>query len=214
LTFGLAAFVLATIVGQLAAGVRAARASTGARWPRAVAVAVTRRRRLYGGLLVHTGVVLAAVAIAASSSYSIQGEQRLQLGEQLRVGGYTATLVGIDPQRTARRMAITARVALSKDGRPLGVHAPALSFYPSATQAIGTPSVESRLTEDAYLVLASVDDERTAATIRLSINPLVAWLWVAGGVMVAGSAVAGWPARRSRRPLPAPAAPVEAKVGV
>ena len=197
LTFGLAAFVLATISQQVLMGIGAARRSGASGWFAATALALRRRRRLYGGLVVHAGVVLAAVAIAASSSYGLEDERRLTVGESLRVGDYTATLVGIEPERTDRRMAITARVALERDGRPLGVHAPALSFYPAATQAIGTPSVETRATEDAYLVLTSVNDERTAATIRMAVNPLVLWLWVSGGVMVAGAVIAGWPGRRS-----------------
>ncbi|CAN5128392.1 heme lyase CcmF/NrfE family subunit [soil metagenome] len=201
LTFGLATFVAATILAQFVNGAGLARAATGAGWPRALGIAVARRRRLYGGLVVHAGVVLAAVAIAASSTYGLEGERRLSVGESFAVGDYTARLTAIEPERTPRRMAITAHVALSKDGRPMGVHAPALSFYPAATQAIGTPSVETRASEDAYLVLASVNDERTEATIRLAVNPLVLWLWIAGGVMVAGSLLAGWPARR-RQPRP------------
>lgn len=149
----------------------------------------------------HTGVVLAAVAIAASSSYGLDGERALAVGDSFSVGDYTATLVGIRPERTPRRMSITAEVALSEDGRDLGVHEPALSFYPSMTQAVGTPSVETRATEDAYLVLASVNDNRTQATIRLAVNPLVLWLWVSGGVMVAGALLAGWPGRPAAPPV-------------
>ncbi|MPZ89788.1 MAG: hypothetical protein GEU81_17395, partial [Nitriliruptorales bacterium] len=204
LTFGLAAFVVATIPAQFAAGARAVRQGHDTGWARALALAVTRRRRLYGGLVVHTGVVLAAVAIAASSAYGSEGEQRLEIGDSFSVGSHTATLVGIDSERTDRRMAISARVALSRGGRDLGVHAPALSFYPSASQAIGTPSVDSGALRDAYLVLTSVNDARTAATIRLALNPLVPWLWVAGGVMVAGALFAGWPGRRPRPATPAP----------
>jgi cytochrome c-type biogenesis protein CcmF len=198
LTFGLAAFVLATVVEQFIAGARAVRDSRGVGWVRSLGLAVARRRRLYGGLTVHLGVVLAAVAIGGSSAYAIEGERALEVGDSLRVGDYTATLVAIEPERTPRRMTITARVALERGGTDLGVHAPALSFYPSASQAVGTPSVETGGLEDAYLVLASVDDARTSATIRLAVNPLMLWLWVAGGIMVTGAVIAGWPGRRRR----------------
>jgi cytochrome c-type biogenesis protein CcmF len=214
LTFGLAAFVLATVIEQFIAGARAVRDSRSVGWLRSFGLAVARRRRLYGGLTVHLGVVLAAVAIAGSSAYAIEGEQALEVGESLRVGDYTATLVGIDPERTPRRMAITARVALDRGGTDLGVHAPALSFYPSASQAIGTPSVETGGLEDAYLVLTSVNDARTAATIRLAINPLVLWLWVAGGVMLTGVVMTGWPGRRRAQPADEMAGPVAEEVGV
>ena len=196
LTFGLAVFVLGTIVQQVWMATRATRAATGAGPLRALGLTVLRRRRLYGGLVVHAGVVLAAVAIAASSSYSVEGEATLEVGESFTVGSYTATLQGVIPERTPRRMSITAPVQLSQGDEVLGVYAPQLSFYPAATQAIGTPSVKTRALEDAYLVLASVNDARTQATIRLVVSPLVLWLWIAGGVMVAGAVLAAWPSRR------------------
>jgi cytochrome c-type biogenesis protein CcmF len=214
LTFGLAAFVLATIIEQFIAGARAVRDTRGVGWLGGLGLAVARRRRLYGGLTVHLGVVLAAVAIAGSSAYAIEGERALDVGESLRVGDYTATLVAIEPERTPRRMAITARVALDRGGTDLGVHAPALGFYPSASQAIGTPSVETGALEDAYLVLASVNDARTTATIRLAVNPLVLWLWVAGGVMLTGAVIAGWPSRRRVQPGEEPVLGVAEEVPV
>lgn len=57
--------------------------------------------------------------------------------------------------------------------------------------------------EDAYLVLASVNDARTTATIRLVVNPLVLWLWASGAVMVTGAVIAGWPSRRRVQPADA-----------
>jgi cytochrome c-type biogenesis protein CcmF len=36
-----------------------------------------------------------------------------------------------------------------------------------------------------------------AVTLRLFINPLVAWIWVGGAVVVLGAAFAIWPGRRT-----------------
>ena len=204
LTFGVAVFVLGTVADRVVTGWRATHRAVGCGHGRALWLTVVRRRRLYGGLLTHVGVVLAAVAIAASSSYDVEGQQTLAIGESFDVGGYTATLQGIVSERTDRRMSITAEVAIRRDGKDLGIHEPALSFYPSQAQAVGTPSVNTTIAEDAYLVLTSVDDDRTSATVRLIVSPLVVWLWVAGGVMVTGAAVAGWPARRRAVPSLAP----------
>ena len=204
MTFGLAAFVTATIGWQFAAGAAAARRSTGRGWPGALVVAVGRRRRLYGGLIVHFGVVLAAVAIAASGAYGIDGEEQLRVGESFTVGGYTARLVGVDERPSPRRTSLVARVELTRGNRSFGVHEPAISSYPGTAQGIGTPSVRTGAREDAYLVLSAVDEDRAWARIRLSVNPLMVWLWIAGGIMVAGSVLAGLPARgrRARPPRP------------
>jgi len=204
--FGLAAFVLATIIVQFAEGIYAARASTGAAWPRAALVAVGRRRRLYGGLIVHAGVVLAAVAIAASHAYAYEGQRELRVGESFTVGPYRAELVGVEQRSSPRKNSLVARVALSRGEASYGVHEPSLSFYPSTTDAIGTPSVQTRLGEDVYVTLPAIDAQRGVATVRVTVNPLVVWLWVAGFVMVAGALLAGWPSPRApwrarRRPV-------------
>lgn len=210
LTFGFAVFTAATIAERFAVGAAGVRRSAGYSWARSLAVAILRRRRLYGGLVVHAGVVLAAVAVAASSSYGPEADRQLAVGERFTVGGYTAELVDISRESTDRRMSVAAEIRLTHGGRDLGVREPRLSFYPRATQAIGTPSVITRPSEDVYLVLASVADDREHATLRMAVNPLVMWLWVAGGVMVAGAVLAGMPRlprlprlpgrRRSERP--------------
>ena len=214
LTIGAGVFVLATIGDRVVTGWRATRLATGLGPLPAMWATLLRRRRLYGGLLTHAGVVLAAVAIAASSSYSIDAQETLAVGESFSVGGYTATLEGITPERTDRKMTISVQVAVEEGDRQLGVYQPALSFYPAAVQSIGTPSVRTGLIEDAYLLLASVDDDRTQATVRLIVSPLMLWLWVSGGVMVTGAAVAAWPDRRRRDPEPAGVSPAREEVRV
>jgi cytochrome c-type biogenesis protein CcmF len=205
LTFGLAAFALAAIVERFAAGTQATRRATGRSLPGSLALAVVRRRRFYGGLVVHIGVVLAAVAIAASSSYGVEAERRLEPGDSLAAGPYTATLVDISERTSQRRDSVVATVSLERGERDLGLREARLSVYPRATQAVGTASVTTRLTDDAYLILAAVGEDRDWVTLRLAVNPLVVWLWIAGGVMVAGSLLAGLPALRRRAPPHAPA---------
>ncbi|MCL2393689.1 MAG: hypothetical protein FWC87_03285, partial [Acidimicrobiaceae bacterium] len=76
---------------------------------------------------------------------------------------------------------------------------PAISNYFS--EAVGTPSVDSSVTGDVYLTLAqppsATDPE---AVIGVIVEPLVSWIWVGGGVILVGSALAAFPGRRRRRP--------------
>ncbi|CAN5868782.1 heme lyase CcmF/NrfE family subunit [soil metagenome] len=199
LTFGLAAGTVTAIVGEGVGDAVATRHRDRVGPVVAVARALARRRRRYGGLLVHVGVVLAAVAIAASSTYTTQVEQRLAINESVELDGYEARLVDVERRRTPRRMEVVARVALSRGGTEFGVHEPMLAFYPAATQAVGTPSVQTGPIRDVYLTVAEVDPDSRWATVRMASTPLVLWLWVAGGVMAAGALAAGWPAGRRRR---------------
>lgn len=204
LTFALAAFVLTGVAAEVGRELASARLGANRNRLRSVGRVFVRRRRYYGGLVVHVGVVLAAVAIAASQTFAVEDQRRLQVGDSFSVAGYTARLEGIDRQRDARKMWVSADVTLSRGGTELGSYAPALNFYPNTTQAIGTPAVRSSITDDAYLVLVQADENGEWAVISLAANPLVVWIWISAGVMATGALIAGWPVRR-RRGSPPPA---------
>ena len=98
--FGLGAFAVAGIVRQYALGVGATRrADPGLGWPRALRRTVAGNRRLYGGLIVHVGVVVLAVALAASMGYTTKREFRLAEGEQVTLQSHRFTYLGIDQAR-------------------------------------------------------------------------------------------------------------------
>ncbi len=186
LTFGLAAFALGGIARQFAVGARA----------HGVVRAVRSNPRLYGGLVVHVGVVLIALAVAVSSSYSTRREVRLRDGESATVRGYTVTYLGADRDRSGQKTTVSARVRVERGGDDLGVYEPAVSTFPNSTQGIGTPSVRTGIREDVYLTLVSSPSEQGRVTLGIAVNPLVLWLWIGGGVMALGTLVALAPSLR------------------
>jgi len=159
--------------------------------------------RTNGGMVVHLGVVLIAVALAASQSYSSEIELRLEEGEVARVDGHTLVFEGIETREDAEKTTIAARVRV--DGGK--VYRPAVNEYVFGGQTIGTPSVSTGLREDVFLALLDVPQEPgDPAVVRVVIQPLVTWLWIGGGVMAAGTALAAFPGRR-RRPTEPVSAP-------
>ena len=194
-TFGVAAFALSAVVGEVVRGVRATKRDDDA-WTTAAGRAVAGNRRRYGGLLTHAGVVIVAIAIAGSSSYSVSEERSLAVGETLEVGGYTVTLAGVDRDRTPRFMEVAARTELARGDADLGTREPSLRFYPTMSEAIGRPSVRTGLTEDVYLTVSAASADASGAVVRLTVTPMMLWLWLGGGVMIAGALLAMWPRRR------------------
>jgi cytochrome c-type biogenesis protein CcmF len=185
---------------------------------RALARALAQQRRAYGGLVVHLGFVLAAVAVAASSTYGAAATRPLDVGDTVTVGSWSATLQRVHEVHGARRDSVVADLLLRHDGRAVGVYQPRLSTYPAQSEAVGTPSVRTGPVADAYLTLTEVDRDAGTATVRLAVNPLVLWLWLSAAVMVAGAAVAGWPRRKPPRagaagPVPPARASAEERPG-
>jgi cytochrome c-type biogenesis protein CcmF len=199
LAYGLGAFAVAGIVRQFVLGVQGRRRALGESGPRALGRATRSNPRLYGGLVVHLGVVMIAVALAASSAYSSNAEVRLRRGQQATVEGYTLTYLGSKTSTSAQKTTISARVRVERGDRELGVYAPAISTYPNSTEGIGTPSVRTGIKEDLYLTLVSSPGSGNRVTLSVRVNPMILWLWVGGGVMAIGTILALAP-RLRRRP--------------
>jgi cytochrome c-type biogenesis protein CcmF len=212
LAYGLGAFASAGIVRQFVLGVRGRRRALGESRTVALGRATRSNPRLYGGLVVHFGVVLIAVTLAVSSSYGANQEVRLRRGESALVSGYTLTYLRTREARSEQKTTISADVRVRRGDHDLGVYAPAVSTFPNSTEGIGTPSVRTGITEDVYLTLVSSPKDGGRITLGVRVNPMILWLWIGGGVIALGTLLAllPRPRRRSRAPVPAPPEPAYA----
>ena len=196
MAFGLAAFAIAAIVRETAVAVRARRAADGGGRVRALGRTVSGNPRRYGGMVVHIGVVMIAVALASAGSFGTRQEVRLRRGESATVGGYTITYRGAHTAVSAQKTVRSVDLAVRKGGRVLGTYAPAVSAFPNSTSGIGTPSVRTGLLEDVYLTLISSPNERGRVTVGISIQSMTLWIWLGGAVMALGTIVALTPTAR------------------
>ncbi|MBV9213224.1 MAG: heme lyase CcmF/NrfE family subunit [Actinobacteria bacterium] len=89
--FTLIAFVLAVVGQEFARGAAARRLVSHESWPAALAALVARNRRRYGGYLVHAGIAVLLLGVAASSAFHAQKDVRLLPGQSTRIDGYTVT---------------------------------------------------------------------------------------------------------------------------
>jgi cytochrome c-type biogenesis protein CcmF len=219
LVFGLVAFVAVATIGEMARGVRAFARAHGGSIPSAIAGAVRRDRRLYGGLLVHVGLLVAVVGITTSAVYDRQTEMTLRTGQTASFAGFALRFDGVRTIEQPQRRVIVATLSVTdaSDHAPVVVLTPSLNLYPGATEPIGTPSISkgtpANRFRDLYTALQSREQQGKGATFRLYLNPGVFWLWVGGGVMVLGGVVALWSVKK-RQPAPRPKPPpVPERVG-
>ncbi len=165
--------------------------------------------RTNGGMVVHLGVILIAVAFASSSSYAHQQELQLVVGQTGTVGGHEITFRGITTKELPEKSLTQAQLQI--DGGQ--VYAPGISVYAFSGQNIGTPSVRTGMTEDIMLsVIAFPESEGGPVTVRVVVQPLIVWLWIGGGVMAVGTALAAFPGRR-RNPISPTSAPLAERPG-
>jgi cytochrome c-type biogenesis protein CcmF len=161
--------------------------------------------RANGGMVVHLGVIMLAVALAASNSYTRSATMALETGTPLRWGGHTFELEAVRETTDERTRVLTADVRV--DGGP--VLTPAITRYLLIGQTVPTPSVDTGFVKDLYVTLepgSSAGD--TEATIRAFAKPLVLWMWLGGALMAAGTLLAAFPGTRRRRATDPVSAPV------
>ncbi len=157
--------------------------------------------RSNGGMIVHLGVVVLAVGLTASSSYTHERELTLRPGESATVVGHDVTYLDVAEVERAGRVDTIVRVDV--DGR---VHEPAVQLFPTG-QTVGVPSVRTGPTEDVYLTIISPPaDPGDPLLLRVIVEPLVSWIWAGGILMAVGTVLAAVPGAR-RRPAPVASAP-------
>ena len=190
--FGLGGFAAGAAVRQLVLAGRAARRSGSSIFGAVVG-------RANGGMIVHLGVIIVAVAFTSATAFATSEEFRLEEGESGRLSGHTVTYLGIEERETARKFSIVALVRVDGDR----VFEPSLNRYGNATNTIGMPSVDVGLRRDVYLTLVTEPStEGGSAVIGVVIQPLVSWLWFGGFVMALGTVLAIVPGRRRRPTAP------------
>jgi cytochrome c biogenesis factor len=55
------------------------------------------------------------------------------------------------------------------------------------------PAIRSSLREDLYVIYAGSVEGTEEAVYRINVNPLVAWVWIGGVILVFGGVVTMWP---------------------
>ena len=152
--------------------------------------------RASGGMVVHVGVAIVAVALAISSSYVRQAEFSFdELGQEVSFSGHTLIFDGVEVRELPEKTQTLVRINL--DGQ---IFTPSINVFPFGGQAIGTPTTRSTWWDDVQLSVLVVPDESSPnAVVRATVQPLVWWLWVGGAVMAVGTLLAATPERGRKK---------------
>jgi cytochrome c-type biogenesis protein CcmF len=133
--FCIAAFAIASVAREFWLGTRARRSMTGEPALVALASLVRRNRRRYGGYLVHVGMAVLLVGVAASSSFQHVRDVHLRPGQAARVGGYEVRYVRPIRALASEKITLGAVLEVTKDGRHIATLRPSRGYYPSLDEA-------------------------------------------------------------------------------
>jgi cytochrome c-type biogenesis protein CcmF len=144
--FCCAAFVFASIAQEFYRGARARRAMAGEPVLVALLALVRRNRRRYGGYIVHVGIAVMFIGVAASSSFQHASERGLSPGQSTRVGAYTVRYVRAtatitpryDAAHTGSTLSLGAVVDVAKHGHHVATLYPSQGYYASQEPSQGS----------------------------------------------------------------------------
>jgi cytochrome c-type biogenesis protein CcmF len=143
--FACAFFALAALVSEFWRGASAQRALGGGSAFAALGRVVGRNRRRYGGYIVHAGIAIVFLAVAASSSFQTSSDLRLLPGESGEVGDYTVTYVEptADIDDVEQRLSFGSVIEVERDGEPFTTLTPSRNYYSATTATDGAGPLRS-----------------------------------------------------------------------
>ena len=248
--FTFVSFVLTVVAQEVGRGTAARRTMTGEGRAAAFGQLVSRNRRRYGGYLVHMGIAIAFLGVAASSAFLEQRDIRMVAGQTTKVGDYEITYrkptgrILDDESGTGAPITFGALLDVKRGGKTWTMN-PQRNYYTADDGRGGTfgrffmgdstSEVDLRwgVTRDLWtavqpdlsVLMAPLRDANRRfddpagevqlavvafladyysrhappATFRFIDSPMVAWIWIGGGVGLLGSLWALWPAAEARR---------------
>ncbi len=137
--FALGTFVIASVVQELWRGVAARRAITRDSVPVAFVQLIRRNRRRYGGYIVHAGLAVLLIGVAASSSFQHSRDVILKPGQSSSVDGYKIAYVRPTATATAAKLSFGAVLNVTKGGNHVVTLHTTRGFYPSQDPDPGDP---------------------------------------------------------------------------
>ena len=143
----------------------------------------------YGMVVAHLGCAVSMTGMAAESAFSQEKLAAARPGDRFEIAGMTVTLDNVMPFAGPNWTAMQASMTVSRDGRVIGVAHPQARFFSDPP----TPTTESvqltRWNGQLYLVLGeALEDGRWQ--LRIWWKPFVTFIWLGGGMIALGGALA------------------------
>jgi len=136
--FVFSAFALTGLAQEFWRGAAARRSLTGEAMPAALVAVVSRNRRRYGGYIVHIGIAVILIGIAASSSFQTNRDVTLRPGESTVVDGRTITYMKPTAAVDSEKFTYGAVLRVEEDGKLIATLRPSRRYFRPTGQESGT----------------------------------------------------------------------------
>ena len=135
--FAFAAFALTGLAQEFWTGASARKRLTGEPGAQALVGLISRNRRRYGGYIVHVGVIVLLIGVAASSSFQTNRDVELRPGESVTIDGRTITYVKPTVAVDKEKLSFGSVLRVEEDGKVVSSVRPNRAYFRPTGQEAG-----------------------------------------------------------------------------
>ena len=187
ISFGLCAFVLATIAMEFWKGASSIAAKSGQNIVTAMVELTHRNTRRYGGYLVHVGIVMMFIGYSGAA-FNQDKTVEIAEGGSFDLGAYTMKVTGYEEGDNGNYRWDRLSIELYKHGKLLSVERPERRFFIASQTPTTEVALPRGLREDVYINFAGTGTGSNVV-IQAYVFPLVSWIWIGFLVVMFGTFV-------------------------
>ena len=138
--------------------------------------------------LAHIGVGLFVIGVTATSSFSIETDQRIVAGETVTVGDYLIRMGEVTQVEGPNYSALRAEMAVTRAGKPIATLYPEKRLY----RVQQSPMTEADIADGwGQHVFVALGDQlgQNAWSVRIQYKPLIRFIWFGAFVMALGGLI-------------------------
>jgi cytochrome c-type biogenesis protein CcmF len=188
ISFGLCAFVIASIVGEFWKGSRAIQAKENINIFKSAYELTWRNTRRYGGYLVHVGIVVMFIGFTGSA-FDKKETISIALNQPHAFAGYVLKLLNVTDGENANYQFSHASVEVSRNGKQIDQLETEVRHYKASQEQSSIIGIRRRINEDLYINFAGVSPDSTKAIFQIYVFPLVTLLWGSFYIILAGTII-------------------------
>ena len=144
----------------------------------------------YGMALAHLGFAAAIVGVGLVSTYTIEKDIRMEVGEQMDLAGFDIRFQKIESVVGPNYRGQRGTFIVTKNGNPVAdLHPEKRRYNARSGQLMTEAGIDGRLMRDLYVAMGEPVGE-DAWAVRLHYKPFVRWMWLGALMMAFGAIIA------------------------
>jgi len=197
LGFALSAFLITNTVALFARGVRGRMKARGENAFAALLAVLTKARSQSGGYIAHISIGIIVIGLVGSGMFVRDVNVMIDdvPGQTIDISDYTLTYQKYTDETLANGDGeSTAYFDVTRDGKYVGVVKPSITYFATQGQTRLNARVVSEPLRDIFVVFQGMQDGQLSMNVK--INPLIWFVWVGFGLLLAATALASWPKKK------------------